>query len=148
MVLVRARTTVDYTNPGPALTSRYMRRPQPAFGLVAVMSSLLVALTLTLPASAKVAPVAPEAAPVLSAAKGKCTKWSGQMSPPTKIRVLRTYKTSPPKDVKGKVVTVDFYEYVATVMVAEWPERYPLETLKAGAIATKQFAWYLSLIHI
>jgi hypothetical protein len=42
-------------------------------------------------------------------------------------------------------VKVDFYEYVATVMAAEWPERYPIETLKAGAIATKQFAWYYIL---
>ena len=24
----------------------------------------------------------------------------------------------------------------------EWPEHYPLETIKAGAIVTKQFAWY------
>ena len=27
-------------------------------------------------------------------------------------------------------------------MAVEWPESYPLETLKAGAVATKQFAWY------
>ncbi len=122
-----------------------MRRPQPAFGLVAVMSSLLVALTFAMPASAKVAPAEFEAAPVLSASNDKCTKWTAQFSPPTKIRVLRTYKTKPPADVKGTVVTVDFYEYVATVMAAEWPEHYPLETLKAGAVATKQFAWYYIL---
>ena len=37
---------------------------------------------------------------------------------------------------------VDFRDYVAITMAVEWPEHYPLETLKAGAIATKQFAWY------
>ena len=37
---------------------------------------------------------------------------------------------------------MDFREYVATTMAVEWPEHYPLETLKAGAVATKQFAWY------
>ena len=42
----------------------------------------------------------------------------------------------------GTVQEVDFHDYVATTMAAEWPEHYPLETLKAGAVATKQFAWY------
>lgn len=42
----------------------------------------------------------------------------------------------------GTVQEVDFREYVAVVMAAEWPERYPIETLKAGAVATKQFGWY------
>ena len=45
-------------------------------------------------------------------------------------------------EVVGTVQEVDFREYVATTMAVEWPEHYPLETLKAGAVATKQFAWY------
>jgi hypothetical protein len=72
----------------------------------------------------------------------RCTKWNSTLNPPGTIKVLRTAATKPPAGVKGTVQTVDFYEYVATVMAAEWPERYPIETLKAGAIATKQFAWY------
>ena len=67
------------------------------------------------------------------------------MTPPKTIKVLRTAATDPPAKVKGTVQTVDFYEYVATVMPAEWPERYPIETIKAGAVATKQFAWYYIL---
>jgi len=119
-----------------------MRRPQPARGLFAVMSSLLVAILYALPASAAIAPAEPQAAQSFDAPSKTCTKWTSTMTPPKTIKVLRTASTSPPAKVKGTVQTVDFYEYVATVMAAEWPERYPIETIKAGAIATKQFAWY------
>ncbi len=143
--VVRMRTVGVAKSGEGALPSPLMRRPQPAFGLIAVMSSLLVALMLTAPAGATFAPAEPAPAPVLAAASDTCTKWRGEYSPPTRIRVLRTWKTKPADEVKGKVVTVPFDEYVATVMAAEWPEYYPLETLKAGAIATKQFAWYYIL---
>ena len=122
-----------------------MRRPQPAFGLVAVMSSLLVALTLTVPASAAIVPVEPEPAPVFDAPPKACTKWRSTFTPPKTIKVLRTSATTDDKKVRGTVQKVDFYKYEATVMAAEWPESYPIETLKAGAIATKQFGWYYIL---
>ncbi len=122
-----------------------MRRPQPAFGLVTVMTSLLVAVMFATPVSAAFAPTEPEPAQVFSATSRKCTVWSSELVPPRTIRVLRTSATDPPQKVKGTVQTVDFHDYVATVMAAEWPERYPLETLKAGAVATKQFAWYYIL---
>jgi hypothetical protein len=119
-----------------------MRRPQPARGLLAVMSSLLVAIVFSLPASAAIAPAEPEVALSFDASSKTCTKWTSTMTPPKTVKVLRTASTSPPDKVKGTVQTVPFYQYVATVMAAEWPERYPVETLKAGAIATKQYAWY------
>ncbi len=119
-----------------------MRRPQSAFGLVAVIVSLLVVSPSATPASARFAPAEPEAAPVFAATSRQCTPWSSSLLPPNRIRVLRTAATDAPEDVVDTVQEVDFYEYVATVMAAEWPERYPLETLKAGAVATKQFAWY------
>jgi hypothetical protein len=122
-----------------------MRRPQSAFGLVAVMSSLLVVSLFATPASAAFAPAESDTAPVLSASSNQCTKWTSQYVPPRTIRVLRTASTDAPKKVLGTVQEVDFREYVAVVMAAEWPEHYPLETLKAGAIATKQFAWYYIL---
>ena len=62
--------------------------------------------------------------------------------PPRTIRVLRTKRPKTPGSVAGTVEEVDFREYVGVVMAAEWPEHYPIETLKAGAVATKQFAWY------
>jgi hypothetical protein len=119
-----------------------MRRPQPVRGLIAVLSSLLVVTASALPASAAIQPAAPEADLSFDATSKRCTKWSSTFTPPNTIRVLRTAATKPGAKVKGTVQTVDFYEYVATVMAAEWPERYPIETLRAGAIATKQFAWY------
>ena len=119
-----------------------MRRPQSASGLVAVMTSLLVVSGTAVPAAAVFAPAEPEAAPVYSAAADACTRWGSSITPPTSIRVLRTEATDAPEKVRDTVVEVDFREYVATVMAAEWPEHYPIETIKAGAVATKQFAWY------
>jgi hypothetical protein len=119
-----------------------MRRPQPARGLLAVLASLLVVISYAVPTSAAIQPAEPDVGLSFAADSKVCTKWKSTMTPPRIIRVLRTAATSPGAKVKGTVQTVDFYEYVATVMAAEWPERYPIETLKAGAIATKQFAWY------
>lgn len=142
MVVVRADTTEACANRSCALTSTAMRRPQPARGLFAVMSGLLVAILYALPASAAIVPAQPEAGLSFAAPSKTCTKWPSTMSPPRSVRVLRTASTSPTAKVLDTVQTVDFYEYVATVMAAEWPEKYPIETIKAGAIATKQFAWY------
>ena len=44
--------------------------------------------------------------------------------------------------INGCLVPLVCAVLAGVVMAAEWPERYPIETLKAGAIATKQFAWY------
>jgi hypothetical protein len=119
-----------------------MRRPQSAFGLVAVMASLLVVSASAVPADAAVSPVVPETAPVYSATSDTCTRWGSTLLPPRTIRVLRTDATDAPDNVRDTVVEVDFHDYVATVMAAEWPEHYPPETIRAGAVATKQFAWY------
>lgn len=67
------------------------------------------------------------------------------MSPPRTIRVLRTKRDKTPWKVAGTVQQVDFRDYVAVTMAVEWPEHYPGQTLRAGAIATKQFAWYYIL---
>ncbi len=119
-----------------------MRRPQSASGLVAVLSSLLVVSGSAVPAAAAFVPAAPETAPAYAAASAACARWGSSLLPPRTIRVLRTEATDAPENVRDTVVEVDFYEYVATVMAAEWPEHYPPETIRAGAVATKQFAWY------
>ena len=120
---------------------RAMRRPQSAFGLAAVMSSLLVASLMPASVSAASVPAEAEAQHVFDAASS-CTRWNSERTPPPTIRVLRTKRTETPWSVAGTVQEVDFREYAGVVMAIEWPEHYPLETLKAGAIATKQFAWY------
>jgi hypothetical protein len=118
-----------------------MRRPQSAFGLAAVLTSLLV---MTLPSAAvdaARAPAAPSAAPTFDAT-GRCTVWRSQFTPPRTVRVLRTKRDKTPWKIAGTVQEVDFRDYVAVTMAVEWPEHYPGQTLRAGAIATKQYAWY------
>jgi hypothetical protein len=73
--------------------------------------------------------------PVVQAAV--CTGWSSTTAPPPTIRVLRS--------ATGVVQTVDFETYVKVVMPAEWPPAWSMETLRAGAVAIKQYAWYYAM---
>ena len=46
----------------------------------------------------------------------------------------------------GRVQRVPFRRYVAEVMASgEWPSRLHMVTLEAGAVATKQYAWYYAM---
>ncbi len=47
----------------------------------------------------------------------------------------------PKKPIKN-CVTVDFNFYVKHVLPREWFDTYAMESLKAGAVAIKEFAWY------
>jgi hypothetical protein len=76
--------------------------------------------------------------PTTVAAGRSCTGWTSRLVPPKTIRVLRTGS--------GRVVKVSFRKYVAEVMASgEWPGRLHRTTLEAGAVATKQYAWYYAL---
>jgi hypothetical protein len=118
-----------------------MRRPQSASGLAAVTAGLFVATLTVMPAEAAKAP-SPAADGHVFRAAAACTPWTDEFTPPATIRVLRTQRDLVPPEVVGTVQEVDFRSYVATTMAVEWPEQYPIATLKAGAVATKQFAWY------
>src|SRR5512140_1960530 len=72
--------------------------------------------------------------PILAAS---CTGWSSSVNPPTTIRVLRTGTSS--------VDVVDFSTYVQKVLAAEYPSTWPTETLRAGAVAVKQYGWYYAM---
>jgi hypothetical protein len=74
----------------------------------------------------------------------RCTGWRSTLTPPPSIRVLRT---EGPADVVGTVQEVPFRVYVGTVIRAEWPSSYPSETLKAGALAVKQYGWYYTIVY-
>ena len=82
----------------------------------------------------------PSAAPTVEAATA-CTNWSSTYTPPTTVRVLRTYGPA-----SGKVQVVPFRAYVENVMAWEWPETYPTQALRAGAVAVKQYAWYYARV--
>ena len=78
-----------------------------------------------------------QAKPV-EAGSRSCTGWESRRTPPNYIRVLVTQT--------GEVKKVRFKTYVAKVMASgEWPGRLHSQTLKAGAFATMQYAWYHSL---
>ena len=76
----------------------------------------------------------PMAAQPSAVQAASCTGWSSTTTPPPTIRVLRTGT--------GAVEVVDFATYVKVVMAAEWPSNWPIEALRAGAVAAKQYAWY------
>ena len=78
----------------------------------------------------------PSSAPTVEAATA-CTNWKSTYTPPTTIRVLRSYGAA-----SGKVQVVPFRAYVENVLAWEWPEAYPTQALRAGAVAVKQYGWY------
>ena len=76
--------------------------------------------------------------PTPVAAASSCTGWSSTTNPPRSIRVLNSRLQ--------KVETVTFRKYVKKVMASgEWPGRLKTATLEAGALATKQYAWYYAM---
>ena len=75
-------------------------------------------------------------------ARAPCRAWSSQLQPPPTIRVYRTRGPD-----AGTVQKVNFRRYVAVVMAAEWPASMPRETLRAGALAVKQYAWYYRVFY-
>ncbi len=69
------------------------------------------------------------------AAGSSCTGWTSITTPPRSIKVLNRRL--------GKVEKVPFRTYVKRVMASgEWPSRLKMATLEAGALFTKQYAWY------
>lgn len=63
------------------------------------------------------------------------------LTPPSAIRVrhhpANTCRDRPP----GQIDTIPFEDYVRRVLPAEVPASWPLETLKAQAVAARTFAW-------
>lgn len=98
-----------------------------------LLAAVLLATGMALPAGSASAATDPRA---------PCRAWSSQFQPPPNVRV---YRTRGPH--AGTVQKVNFRRYVAVVMAAEWPAHMPRETLRAGALAVKQYAWYYSVFY-
>ncbi len=81
-----------------------------------------------------VATVAPMAIPAPAAAAGACGTYRSETAPPPTIRVFRT--------ATGAVDTVDFRAYVKNVLSREWISSWTTESLRSGALAVKNYAWY------
>lgn len=68
------------------------------------------------------------------AAAASCSGWSSSSTPPPTIRVFR--------HVTGAVETVDFRAYTQNVLSREWIASWTTESLRSGALAVKNYAWY------
>ena len=68
---------------------------------------------------------------------GSCTGYSSQSTPPATIRVL--VHTS---STKATIQAVPFETYVENVLPNEWVAGWDGDSLKAGAVAVKSYAWY------
>lgn len=75
---------------------------------------------------------------VKSTSGPSCTGYSSQSTPPSTIRVM-VYGATPTQD---KIVTIPFEQYVENVLPNEWISSWDGESLKAGAVAAKSYAWY------
>jgi hypothetical protein len=95
------------------------------------LAGALIALAITVPFS-------PTAVPSGAAAAGECGSYRSETVPPPTIRVFRT--------ATGAVDTVDFRTYVKNVLSREWISTWTTESLRSGALAVKNYAWY-QVIH-
>ena len=82
--------------------------------------------------------LSPMAQPSPAAAAGECGSYASETAPPPTIRVFRT--------ATGAVDTVDFRTYVKNVLSREWISSWTTESLRSGALAVKNYAWY-QVIH-
>ena len=92
------------------------------------LASVLAALALF------AAVAAPAAVSSPAAAAGECGAYRSETVPPPTIRVYRT--------ATGAVDTVDFRTYVKNVLSREWISSWTTESLRSGALAVKNYAWY------
>jgi hypothetical protein len=105
---------------GPSRASRH------SAALRTVLGTLFAFSVLAVPQVTSPEPVA---------AGSSCTGWTSTTTPPRSIKVLNRRR--------GKVEKVPFRTYVKRVMASgEWPGRLKMATLEAGALFTKQYAWY------
>jgi hypothetical protein len=63
-----------------------------------------------------------------------CGSYSSQTIPPPTVRVFRA--------ASGRVDTIDFRAYLKNVLSREWISSWTTESLRAGALAVKHYAWY------
>jgi hypothetical protein len=95
------------------------RTPRPAVLLAGILLATLLA---------------PIGSAVPVAASTACAGYTSETAPPPTIRVYRA--------ATGAVDTVDFRAYVKNVLSREWISSWTTESLRAGALAVKNYAWY------
>lgn len=123
----------------------------PAYGVWSVHNVRLIAAdTLQLEPALGAAPtriVVPDPSSVERAADDAVAQPAAALAgslvyPPATIRVRVTGSTTCSTNAPYTVVTLDFKDYVRHVLPHEWIASWNSESLKAGAMATKSYAWY------
>ncbi len=76
----------------------------------------------------------PMTSPPTVFAAGECGTYRSESVPPPTIRGFRA--------ASGAVDTVDFRTYVKNVLSREWISSWTTESLRSGALAVKNYAWY------
>jgi hypothetical protein len=111
--------------------------------LIASVSFAVVGPSVTFAAAPSTAPCTQLTNPIANPGTNPLpTKWTDQTRPPTTIKVMR--KVGPDA---GKVQTVPFWNYVGTVFRTEFSGgSFHPSTLRAGAVAVKQYAWYYAML--
>ncbi|MEP6680032.1 MAG: SpoIID/LytB domain-containing protein [Chloroflexota bacterium] len=72
--------------------------------------------------------------PMPAAGAAACGTYTSQTTPPPAIRVFRS--------ASGTVEVADFRAYLKNVLSREWISNWTTESLRAGALAIKHYAWY------
>jgi hypothetical protein len=75
-----------------------------------------------------------------SAVPGMCSGWGSLTQPPSSIKVARRTNNSPSGSIY-RIDTVDYKTYTRRVLPQEWLIGWPAESLKAGSLAVKAYAW-------
>jgi len=101
-----------------------MQRRRSAAGVLAAILATAVAVPMSTPST--------------TSAAAECGTYRSETVPPPTIRVFRT--------ATGAVETVDFRAYLKNVLSREWISSWTTESLRSGALAVKNYAWY-QVIH-
>ena len=104
---------------------------------------LMLTLLLSAPSPAS---MDTSASAAVTARSSSCTHWTSRTTPPPTIRLFRMHHRG--SRTPAHIDVVPFASYVERVMASgAWPGYKPTESLKVGAIAIKQYAWWYVLNH-
>lgn len=109
------------------------------------ISALMLAFLMTVSSTASTTR-APAIDDIAGTQSTGCSHWTSRTTPPASIRVFRIHHKG--SRTPARVDVVPFRTYVGRVMASgAWPSRLPRESLRVGAVAIKQYAWWYVLNH-
>lgn len=77
------------------------------------------------------------------------TNWTNAYEPPTTIDILKIWTSNGDPQgtcqVLARYPTYDFRTYVKEVLPNEWISSWPVDSLRAGAEAVKEYGWWATM---